>query len=382
MVSGRMKLNHLLAVLLFAGGSVMAIDQSSHIYIGTYTGGKSKGIYYSAFDAKNGKLGAPELAAETKNPTFLCLHPNGKFLYAVGEIDNFGGKKTGAVEAYRIEEGSGKLTLLNQQPSEGTGPCHLAIDKAGRCMLVANYGSGSIAALPVLVDGTLGPAPAKFQHEGSSVNKSRQAGPHAHFITPDPTQKFALTCDLGLDKVLVYKLDTEKCSLTPNDPPSVSVKAGEGPRHLVFHPSLKWMYVINEMGSSISAFEYDSKKGPGKEFLMISTLPKDFKEHNSGAEIQMHPSGKFLYGSNRGQHSIALFSINQKNGRLTFMSHQSTEGKTPRHFAIDPSGKWVIAENQDSDSVVVLGLDQKTGKLRSTGEKIEVGRPVCVLFTK
>ena len=357
------------------------VNESSVVYIGTYTGGKSKGIYFSKFDAKTGKLSAPELAVEAKNPTFLCLHPNGKYLYAVGEIDNFEGKKTGAVGAYRIED-TGRLTLLTQQASEGTAPCHIALDKIGRCMLVANYGSGSIAALPVSADGTLGPAKVKFQHEGSSVNKGRQAGPHAHFITPDPTDRFALSCDLGLDKVLVYEFDAKKCSLTPNDPPSVSVKAGEGPRHLVFHPSLKWMYVINEMGSSITAFEYDSKRGPGKEFQMISTTPAGFKQHNSGAEIQMFPSGKFLYGSNRGDNSIVLFSINPKDGRLTLVNRQSTEGKTPRHFAIDPTGNWIIVENQDSDNVVVLGLDEKTGKLRSTGEQIEVGKPVCVVFSE
>ena len=359
----------------------MAANASSLIYIGTYTGGKSKGIYASKFDSATGKLSAPELAAEAKNPSFLCLHPNGKYLYSVGEIDSFDGKKSGAVSAYRIESG-GKLSLLNEQASEGTGPCHLALDKSGKCLLVANYGSGSIAALPVGADGKLGEARAKIQHEGSSVNKSRQAGPHAHFITMDPKSHLALTCDLGLDKVLAYRLDPAKSSLTPNDPPSASIKAGEGPRHLVFHPGGKWVYVINEMGSSITVLEYDSKRGAMKEIQMVSTIPSDFKEHNSGAEIQMHPSGKFLYGSNRGHHSIAAFAVDQKTGKLTSIGHQSTEGKTPRHFAFDPSGQWLLAENQDSDSIVVLGVDQKTGKLRATGEKIEVGKPVCVVFSQ
>lgn len=373
-----MKLNWLLGVALFMEGGLMAAT-SSTVYIGTYTGGNSKGIYVSKFDGANGTLSAPELAVETKNPSFLCLHPKGKYLYAVGEIDSFDGKKSGAVSAYRIEPG-GKLSMINQQASEGTGPCHLALDRNGRCLMVANYGSGSIAVLPVSEDGKLGSATAKIQHAGSSVNLSRQAGPHAHYIIADPMNRFALTCDLGLDKVLVYKLDPAKASLMPNDPPSASVKPGEGPRHLAFHPSGKWVYVINEMGSSITAFSYDPKHALMKQLQMVSTVPADFKEHNTCAEIQMHPSGKFLYGSNRGHHSIAGFAVDAGTGKLSTLGHQGTEGKTPRHFAIDPSGKWLLAENQDSDSIVVLRLDDKTGKLQPTGEKVQVGKPVCVVF--
>jgi 6-phosphogluconolactonase len=381
MVFGGMKLNWLSGVLLFVGGNVMAANTSSLIYIGTYSGGKSKGIYSAKFDPATGTLSAPELAVEAKNPSFLCLHPSGKYLYSVGEIDSFDGKKSGAVSAYRIEAG-GKLSLLNEQASEGTGPCHLALDKSGRCLLVANYGSGSIGALPVAEDGKLGSASAKIQHAGSSVNKSRQAGPHAHFITADPSDRFALTCDLGLDKVLVYKLEPPKCSLAPNDPPFSFIKPGEGPRHLVFHPTAKWVYVINEMGSSITALTYDSRHGRMKEFQMISTIPSGATNHNSGAEIQMHPSGKFLYGSNRGENSVAAFAIDPNSGKLSPVGHQGTEGKTPRHFALDPSGKWLLAENQDSDSVVVLRVDEKTGRLSPTGVKIEVGKPVCVVFSQ
>jgi 6-phosphogluconolactonase len=319
------------------------------------------------------------LAAEAKNPSFLCLYPNGKFLYSVGEVDSFDGKKSGVVSAYRIEPG-GKLTLLNQQASEGTGPCHLDLDKTERCLLVANYGSGSIAALPVGKDGKLGEARAKIQHSGSSVNRSRQEGPHAHFITPDPNNRFALSCDLGLDNVLVYKLDPGKASLVPNDPPSVSIKPGAGPRHLAFHKNGKWVYLINEMGSSITTLEYDSNRGVLKEIQMLPSLPADFREHSSGAEVQIHPTGKFVYASNRGHNSIGVFAVDDKTGKLTLVGHQSTNGKTPRHFAIDPTGKWLLAENQDSDSVVVFGIDANTGKLSETGQTIEVGKPVCVVF--
>ena len=376
-----MKLNWLAAVIVLTGGYLMAANESSMVYIGTYTAGKSKGIYVSKFDRANGSLSLPELAVEAKNPSFLCLHPNGKFLYSVGEVDSFDGKKSGVVSAYQIEPG-GKLTLLNQQASEGTGPCHLDLDKTDRCLLVANYGSGSIAALPMGKDGKLGEARTKIQHSGSSVNRSRQEGPHAHFITTDAKNRFALTCDLGLDKVLVYQLDPEKASLTPNEPPSFTIKAGEGPRHLVFHPHGKWLYVINEMGSSISAFEYDSRFASVKDVQMVSTLPADFKGHSTCAEVQMHPSGKFLYGSNRGHDSIAMFAIDEKSGKLASLGQQSTGGRTPRHFVIDPKGKWLLAENQDSDNVVVFGIDEKTGKLKETGQGIEVGKPVCVVFGK
>ena len=377
-----MKLNWLAGMIVFVGGNLMAANESSLVYIGTYSGGKSKGIYVSKFNSANGSLSLPELAVEAKNPSFLCLHPNGRFLYSVGEVDSFDGKKSGAVSAYQIEPGSGKLTLLNEQASEGSGPCHLDLDKTAQCLLVANYGSGSIAALPVGKDGKLGEARAKIQHSGSSADRSRQEGPHAHFITTDPKNRFALTCDLGLDKVLVYKLEPNKASLIPNEPPSFSIKPREGPRHLAFHPRGKWLYVINEMGSSITAFEYDSEFATVKEVQMVSTLPSDFKGYNTCAEIQMHPSGRFVYGSNRGHDSIAMFSIDQKSGKLTSLGQQSTGGKTPRHFAIDPKGKWLLAENQDSDNVVLFGIDGKSGKLKETGQGIEVGKPVCVVFSR
>ena len=369
-------------IMLFVGETLMAASQTSRVYIGTYTGGKSKGIYLSTFDAGSGKLSAPELVAQTKNPTFLCLHPNRKFLYSVGETDSFEGKKTGGLSAYAVDESTGKLTSLNQEASEGAGPCHLALDNTGRCLLVANYGSGSIAALPVEKDGKLGPAKTRIQHSGSSINRSRQEGPHAHFITADPENRVALTCDLGLDKVLVYKLDPEKASLLPNDPPSVSIEPGAGPRHLVFHPNGRWVYVISEMGSSITAFEYDSARGALTEIQMIPSLPADFKEHSSGAEVQIHPSGKFVYASNRGHHSIAAFAVDEKTGKLTLVGHRSTQGKTPRHFAIDPSGKWLLAENQDSDNIVVFAIDTEAGKLKETGQTVEVGKPVCVVFSQ
>jgi 6-phosphogluconolactonase len=350
------------------------------VYFGTYTGAKSKGIYVSRFDPATGRLSAPELAAATRNPSFLALHPGGHFLYAVGEVDNAGGKPAGTVSAFALDRISGKLTLLNQQASGGAGPCHLAVDATGKCLLVANYGSGSIAALPIHADGRLGEAATTIQHTGSSVNPQRQAGPHAHFICPSPDNRFALNCDLGLDQVLVYHLDANAATLTTNDPPFATVAPGAGPRHLTFSPDGKFVYVLNEMGSTISAFSYNPTNAAMTEVQTLSTLPKNFSTNNTCAEIVLHPSGKFLYGSNRGHDSIAAFAVDRKSGRLACVEHQSTQGRTPRHIVIDPTGHWLLAENQASDSVIVFALDPDTGKLKPTGQSLAVGSPVCAVF--
>ena len=349
------------------------------VYFGTYTGAKSKGIYLSRLNDE-GKLSAPELVAETANPTYLALHPNNQFLYSIGEVSKYGGKKAGSVSAFGIDRASGKLTPLNQQTSGGDGPCHIALDEKGRCVVVANYGGGSVEALPVKKDGSLGEPGTFIQHEGSSANKSRQEGPHGHCILVDPSQKFALACDLGLDKVLIYKLDADKATLTPNDPAFGTVAPGSGPRHIAFHPDGKFAYVINEMACTMTAFAWDSRRGALTEIQNISTLPGEVQKGFSTAEVYVHPNGKFVYGSNRGHHSIVVFACDEKTGKLTLVEHQPTQGKTPRHFGIDPKGKFLLAENQDSGSVVVFRIDAKTGKLTATGSTIEVGAPVCAVF--
>jgi len=356
------------------------IAKSFLVYIGTYTSARSKGIYVSHFDPPTGKFTSPELAAEAKNPSFLTLHPNQHILYSVGEVDEFDGKKGGVVSAFSIDSTTGKLTLLNQQSSGGAGPCHLAVDREGKCVLVANYGGGSIAALPIDSLGNLAEPSAFVQHSGSSVNQQRQAGPHAHFITMDPANQFVLTCDLGLDKVMIYRLNCPAYSLSPNAPPSVSIKPGSGPRHLAFHPNGRFAYVINEMASTLTAFAFDAKHGSLEEKQTISTLPETFTGESTCAEIQVHPSGKFVYGSNRGHNSIAIFNADAKTGKLTLIEHQSTQGKTPRHFIIDPTGQWLLAENQDSSTVVTFRIDPKTGRLTPAGQVIEVGSPVCLQF--
>lgn len=359
----------------------MAAENKSILaYIGTYTEGRSKGIYVSRFDPETGTLTTPELAAETKNPTFLALHPNGHILYAVCETGDFQGKGTGAVSAFSIDAKTGKLTLLNQEASAGKGPCHLAVDKTGKCLLVANYGSGSFATLPIEADGKLGASQCKIQDTGSSVDRERQAGPHAHFITIDPANRFVFGCDLGLDKVVIWKLDPAKALLDKETSHFASIHPGSGPRHLAFHPNGRIVYLINEMAATLVVFSYDPESGVLKEFQTLSSLPDKFTGFKSGAEVEVHPSGKFLYCSNRGHDSIAVFAVDGKSGKLSFVEHQSTQGKTPRHFAIDPGGKWLLAENQDSNNIVAFRIDQETGKLTPTGQTVEVGAPVCIQF--
>lgn len=377
----------MLALALGCSGVVRpafgASDKNNYlVYIGTYTGAKSKGIYAAQFDAATGRLSEPALAAETKNPTFLAIHPNQRFLYAANEIGNFAGKKSGSISAFSIDAATGKLTLLNQQSSGGGEPCYVVVDRTGRNAFAANYGGGSITVLPVKENGSLGEATAFIQHQGSSVNKERQEAPHAHFITPDPANRFALTCDLGLDKVLVYRFDASQGTLAANDPPAATQAAGSGPRHLAFHPKGRWVYVINEMASTMTVFSYNARQGALKELQTISTLPDGFKGDSNTAQVQVHPSGKFVYGSNRGHDSIAVFAVDKKTGQLKLLQHQSTLGKTPRHFTMDPTGKWLIAENQDTDNIAVFSIEPKTGALTHTGQVLKAPSPVCLQFVR
>ncbi|PYV29314.1 MAG: hypothetical protein DMG22_23340 [Acidobacteria bacterium] len=256
----------------------------------------------------------------------------------------------------------------------------MSLDKAGKFVMAANYTGGSVAVFPVLADGRLGEASAFVQHHGSSVNPERQEGPHAHSIAPSPDNRFVLAADLGLDRLLVYHFDPAQGSLKPNDPPFATVKPGAGPRHFAFHPGGRFVYTINEMGSTITAFSYDAMRGSLREFQTVSTLPKDFAGASDTAEIEVHPSGKFLYGSNRGHDSIAVFAIDDKMGTLTPVEHVPTEGKTPRSFAIDPAGSYLLVANQDSDNLVVFRIDARTGRLAPSDKVSDVPSPVCVIF--
>jgi 6-phosphogluconolactonase len=367
----------LCAVSTLAIGEESAPPKKLLVYFGTYTGGKSQGIYQSELDLASGALTPATVAAEVVSPSFLAIHPSRRFLYAVNEAE-IAGKKGGAVSGFALDPRTGQLTLLNQQSSGGAGPCHLVVDSRGKSVLVANYGGGSVASLPIGDDGKLGPATSFIQHKGTSVDPKRQEAPHGHSINLDAANRYAVAADLGLDQVLVYKFDAAQGTLAPNDPPFARVASGAGPRHFAFHPTGRFGYVINEMGNTVTAFAYDAEHGILKEIQSITTLPEDFKGTSYTAEVQVHPTGKFLYGSNRGHDSLAIYTIDPDSGRLTAVGFEKTGGKTPRNFGIDPTGTYVLACNQASDNVVVFRVDQNTGELKPTGHTLAVPAPVCV----
>lgn len=358
--------------------AALAASNRFLVYFGTYTGGKSpsKGIYVARFDAGTGTVSDPELAAEITNPSFLAIHPNRRFLYAVGET---GGPQGGSVTAFVIERPGGRLKQLNQVSSRGRGPCHIAVDATGRYVLVVNYTSGSTAVIAIRDDGSLGESTAFVQHQGSSVNPKRQEGPHAHSVNLSPDNRFAIVADLGLDQVLVYRFDAARGTLEPNDPPFARVAPGSGPRHFAFHPTGRFAYVINELASTITAFRWDGQRGILTELQTVSTLPKEFSGENYTAEVVVHPGGRFLYGSNRGHDSIAAFAIDRE-GKLSPLGLTPTQGSFPRNFALDPTGRWLFAANQRSDNVVLFRVDGKNGKLEPAGRTLSIGAPVCVRF--
>jgi 6-phosphogluconolactonase len=390
------KLGRRLAVLLLSAASLLLFatglsaqkrtaNKPYLVYVGTYTNKtQSKGIYAYLFDPGVGKLSPLGVAAEAEDPSFLAVHPSGKNLYAVNEINHFGAQKSGAISAFSIDAKTGKLTLLNQAGTQGGAPCYITLDKTGKFVLVANYDGGSVAVFPIGADGSLAPASAFIRHSGSSVDKERQEGPHAHWIGSSPDNRFALAADLGLDKILVYRFNSAKGTLAPDTPPFVKLSPGAGPRHLAFHPNGKFAYVLTEMGSSVTAFAYKASNGslaPLETVSTFSILRKDYSGPKEAAEIAVHPSGRFLYASNRaGIDTISAFSIDPMKGTIHLKDEYPTMGKTPRNFAIDPTGKFLLAANQESNNIVIFRIDSTTGALTPTGEITEAPAPVCITF--
>jgi 6-phosphogluconolactonase len=370
------------ALLTAADSSFLRAEanQAMRVYFGTYTGRDSQGIYVSMLDPETGKLSPAQLAAETPHPSFLTFHPTKPWLYAVNETNEFDGNPGGFVTAYAVHADDGLLSELNREATHGSAPCHLIVDHAGRHVLIANYTSGNLAVLPIQDDGSLGAAACLVQHEGSSVDPQRQQGPHAHSINLDASGRFAFACDLGLDKVLVYRYDAEAGELTPHEPPATAVPPGGGPRHFAFHPSGRFAYANLEITSQVQAFRYDASSAVLDGFQTISTIPDDFPARNSTAEIQVHPSGRFVYCSNRGHDSIAVFGVNEMSGALTLVETEPTHGQIPRNFGIDPSGAFLLAANLETDNVVVLRIDAETGRLTPSGNSLRVPMPVCVKF--
>jgi 6-phosphogluconolactonase len=352
------------------------------VYVGTYTTKQeSKGIYAFNFDPATGEFTPIGLAAETTDPSFVAVHPNGKYLYAVNEVGDFNGQKSGAISSFEIDRKSGKLKLLNQVSTHGAGPCFVSLDKDGRFVLVANYDGGSVATFEIEPDGSLSLAKGFVQHAGNGVDKERQEGPHAHWIGISPDNRFALVADLGLDDVLVYKFDDVQGKLTPHTPPYAQVKGGSGPRHLAFAPNGKFAYLVTEMASTVVAFSWNAEKGTLNTLQTLPMLPKDYNGVKEAAEITVHPNGKFVYASNRGSaNSIAAYKVDGAKGTLTPIGIFPTGGKIPRHFTIDPTGKFLIAANADSNNLVTFKIDETTGALTPTGKEVSVPSPQCIAF--
>jgi 6-phosphogluconolactonase len=363
-----------------ATGEPQAVPSSGVlVFVGTYTGAKSasKGIYAFRFDDRTGRLTPIGLVAETPSPSFLALHPSGRFLYAVNEVDDVGEEKGGSVSAFAIDAASGRLTPLNTQPSRGAHPCYLTVDSAGAGVLVANYTGGSLAVLPIEADGRLGPPAQVVHHTGRSVNRDRQEAPHAHSIDLDAANQFAVAADLGADKLFVYRY--RAVHLTPNLVPAIATEPGSGPRHFAFHPNGNVAFAINEMASTITSYGWDGRRGTLTLHETVSTMPSGSQKPNTTAEIRVHPTGRFVYGSNRGHDSIAVFATSP-TGHLTFVERELTRGKEPRNFTIAPGGRWLIAANQGSNTLAVFQIDDKTGALAPVGPLVPVGVPVCVVF--
>jgi len=353
------------------------------VYAGTYTGPNSKGIYAYRFDEVQGRLTPMGLAAETSNPSFVVADPANRHLYVVNEMSEPGPdayKVNGSISSFAIDPKDGALKFLNKVSSGGGGPCHLALDRTGKILFVANYGSGNVASFAVQNDGSIGAMTGFDQHRGSSVNPQRQEGPHAHAVVISPDNRFLFVPDLGLDRIMIYRIDAEKRTFAPNTPAYVSVKAGLGPRHLVFGAGARFAYVLCEMGSSVVAFSYDKPSGKLTAIQTISTLPAGFSGEDNSAEIEVGKSGRFLYASNRGHDSITEFQINAKTGLLTKGQITPTQGKTPRNFVIDPTGRYLLAANQESNNIVVFKIDSSNGHLRLANQMVDCPAPVSLLF--
>jgi 6-phosphogluconolactonase len=344
------------------------------VFFGTNRSGPGIGFSVAHFDTDTGVLTTPKFEVEAVAPAFFVIHPDGRHLYTC----NSG--VPGDVSAYGIDPQTAHLTLLNNVPSGGDDANYVCLDQTSRTVFVANYSGGSLAAFAVNSDGSVGARTGFAQHAGRSVNPRRQTQAYVHSIIIDPTNRFVLTADLGLDKLFVYRFDEKTGALTPNDPPFATVKPGSGPRHVKFHPNGRWVYLINEMGCTINGFNWNAATGALTEFQSISTLPADFTGINNCAEVVVHPNGKFLYGSNRGHNSIAVFAIDPENGRLSLVEHAASRGKKPRNFAFDPTGRWIVCSNHDSDNAVVFRVDEATGRLSPTGEPVTAPFPFCERF--
>jgi 6-phosphogluconolactonase len=359
------------------------------VYVGTYTEkilfgtgqvfeGQGEGIHIYELDPATGALSPHDTAREIKNPSYLTFHPSGRFLYAVNELKSYNGEATGTLSAFTLDPQNGRLDFINKVATHGTDPCHVTVDATGKNAIVANFASGSVAVLPIREDGGLEEASEVIQHRGSSLDPVRQSGPHAHSFTLDASNRFAYVPDLGLDKLMIYRFDPERGKLETHEQGCLETKAGAGPRHFVFHPNNNYAYLINELDSTIVSLACDGERGTVKAIQTVPALPRAFRGNSTSADIMVDPTGHFLYASNRGHDSIAIYRIDGSSGKLALVGHESTRGKTPRNFTIDSSGTFLFAANQDSDTIVCFRIDPDSGRLTPTGQVANVPTPVCV----
>ena len=366
---------------LLAAATLSARDYL--VFFGTYTNALSQGIYVSRLDAETGKLTPPQLAAEVGNPNYVNFSPDGKYLYSSSSVSHPIHPGDGVLSAFAIDKKSGHLTLLNHESSGGNDPCYVSVDASGKMLMAANYDNGSVKSVPIQADGSLGDGGSFMQNFGHGPNKSRQMGPHAHFIAEDPGHHFALQCDLGTDKVMVYRLTPDQAALALNDPPFANVPPGSGPRHLAFSRDGRHAYVANEMGCTVTTFDWDAGQGTLNNGETISALPAGVSVRPSytAAEILVSPDGRFVYVTLRGHDSVSVFAVDPSTGRLTLVQNVPSEGKVPRGLGIDPTGRWLITGHQQSNNAVEFAIDPQTGELTPTGVELKLGSPVDVKFT-
>ena len=356
----------------------MASQARCIVFFGTYSSGEDEGVYVYELSRETGELTKLATSGGIVNPSFVVVSPDGRFLYAVAETASTGGRPGGAVAAFAIDPETFALTKINEQSAMGRGPCHIDIDATGRMLLVANYSEGNIASYPLKENGSMDPAASTIQHEGSSVNEKRQEQAHAHSINVDPTNRFAFACDLGTDEVLAYRLNVATGAMTKHDTYATKTPPGAGPRHFAFHPGGRFAYAINELDNTMIAYAYDGERGVLKQLQVITTLPDDFTDTSHCADVHVSPNGRFVYGSNRGHDSLAIFAIDPDKGTLSTVGYESTRGRVPRGFNLDPSGAVLLAANQNSDNVVTFHVDEQTGEIHPTGHEIVLPKPVCV----
>jgi 6-phosphogluconolactonase len=381
--SRRSFLANLSALALASRVRSWASQPAGLLYAGTYTndkGSTSQGIYAFRWDPDEGTLKLEGLAAATVNPSFLTLSPDRRHLYAVNEVDEYRGSKSGSVTAFAVERDSFKLKTINTVSSDGGGPCKITVDHSGKAAFVANYDGGSAASFRILKSGALSKAVSTFHYTGHGADAERQAAPHTHCTTVSPDNHYVLINDLGLDRVSVYHLDPETAVLTANDPPFYEALPGSGPRSFTFHPSGKWAYSLNEISNSVDALAWDAEHGTLKRLQNISTLPEGFSGSNTAGQVAVDSAGRFLYASNRGDDSVVVYSISDSDGTLKTVQHVDCGGKTPRHFALDPGNQWLLVANQDSSNIVIFARDPRTGLLNPSGKQYPLSHAVCLVF--